>query len=99
MYTSRRYCTAAHALLICICGVTNRTRIKLTNHACMLGLVVGLAPTLAVGVRSDETTDFKEQLRQLQEQNSQLQQQLLKQQQMIENLTHRLSDMEGANQK
>jgi len=74
-------------------------RIKLPNHALVFGLAVSLVPTLAVGVRADETTDIKEQLRQLQEQNNQLQQQLLKQQQLIENLTHRLSDMEGASQK
>jgi len=74
-------------------------RTKLTNHAWVLGLIMGLAPVLATGVRADEGTDFKEQLRQLQEQNSQLQQQLLQQQQLIQNLTRRLSDMEGANQK
>jgi hypothetical protein len=74
-------------------------RKKLTNHAWVLGLVVVVASTLTVGVRADETNDFKQELRQLQEQNGQLQQQLLQQQQLIENLTHRLSDMEGANQK
>lgn len=61
--------------------------------------IVCLAPTLAAGVRANDDVDLQEQLRQLQQQNSQLQQQLLQQQHLIEDLSHRLTDIEGANQK
>ena len=50
-------------------------------------------------VRADDTNDLHEQIRQLQNQNGQLQDQLLKQEQLIENLNRRLSDIEGSNQK
>jgi hypothetical protein len=58
-----------------------------------------MAPALAAGVRANDDVDLREQLRQLQQQNSQLQQQLLQQQHLIEDLSHRLSDIEGTNQK
>ncbi len=64
-----------------------------------LCVLVWLVSALTANVRADGVSDLKEQLRQLQEQNSQLQQQLLKQQQTIDNLSRRLSDVEGANQK
>jgi hypothetical protein len=69
------------------------------NHAPWLWLVVCLASVLSAEVRADANADLREQLRQIQEQNSRLQQQLLKQQQLIENLNHRLSDIESTNQK
>jgi hypothetical protein len=76
-------------------GVKTRGR----KCAWKLWAIVCVAPALAAGVRANDDVDLREQLRQLQEQNSQLQQQLLQQQHLIEDLGHRLSDIEGANQK
>src|SRR5436190_19574426 len=42
-----------------------------------------------------EPADVQEQLRQMRQQNEQLQQQLLKQQELIDSLSHKVSTLEG----
>jgi len=69
------------------------------SHALGGWAFICLSTLLAVGTRADESNDLRDQLRQLQQQNSQLQQQLLHQQQLIDDLSHRLSDVEAENQK
>jgi hypothetical protein len=69
------------------------------HYGLALGPVICLLFFLAFAVHADDVTDLRDQLHQLQNQNSQLQQQLLKQQQLIDDLSHRLSNIEGANRK
>jgi hypothetical protein len=64
-----------------------------------LGVVICLGFLRASDIRANDETDLSEQIRQLRDQNGQLQQQLLQQERLIEDLSHRLSDIEGANQK
>ena len=63
---------------------------------CACVIVVVLLTSTAC--RGDDTNDVKEQLRLLQQQNQQLQEQLNKQQQMIDSLSRKVSEVDTASQ-
>jgi hypothetical protein len=71
---------------------------RFQKRAGLCACVVAVVLITGIACRGDDTNDVREQLRLLQQQNQQLQEQLNKQQQMIDSLSRKVSEVDTASQ-
>src|ERR1017187_8737286 len=71
---------------------------RFQTQAALCVCVVAVVSMTGIVCRGDDTNDVREQLRLLQQQNQQLQEQLTKQQQMIDSLSRKVSEVDTASQ-
>jgi hypothetical protein len=71
---------------------------RFQSRASLCACVVIVLSVTGFACRGDDTNDVREQLRLLQQQNQQLQEQLNKQQQMIDSLSRKVSEVDTASQ-
>ncbi len=71
---------------------------RFQTQAALCACIVVVVSMTGVVCRGDDTNDVHEQLRLLQQQNQQLQEQLNKQQQMIDSLSRKVSEVDTASQ-